>query len=108
MRILLDLDDTVIINNKLHSRFFDFQKWVKDNNHEVIIWSSRDDGSVLAALMGFSGFISKDSGERPTADYLIDDEAEHFCKYCNVPYYSKSISNFMIKLLKLKGCERDG
>lgn len=94
MVILLDLDGTVIVNYKLHPMFFEFQKWAKDNNHKVILWTSHDDGNVFAELMGFE-FISKHSDVIPKGDYLIDDEFQHFCEYCNASYYVKSIDRFL-------------
>jgi len=97
MVILLDLDGTVIVNGKLHPRFFEFQEWVKDNKHKVILWTSHDEGNVFAELMGFE-FVSKNSGVIPKGYYLIDDEAPHFYKYCDVRYYSKSIDNFLNNL----------
>lgn len=94
MEILLDLDDTVIINGQLHPRFFDFQSFVEKNNHYVRVWSSHEDGEAVAQLMGFD-YISKDDEQKPEADVLIDDSCDQFESLCFVDILCNSLEGFL-------------
>lgn len=102
MKILLDLDDTVILNGKLHPRFNDFIEWLEDRkqegllpNHEVVVWSSHEDGEAIAELMGFS-YLSKDSKEKPDADVLIDDSCDQFVDLCSVDVKFSTFASFLV------------
>ncbi len=94
MVILLDLDDTVFINGKIHPRFDDFLDWVTYGGHEVIVWSSHDDGSAIASLMKF-GFLNKDDKKKPSADILIDDSCQQFEKLCSVDISCSTLDSFL-------------
>jgi hypothetical protein len=93
-RILLDLDDTVLLNGGLHPRFPEFRAWVERGGHAVTVWSSRDDGGAIASLMGF-GHLHKDAPGRPEADILIDDCGEQFSALCSVAEVYDSLGGFL-------------
>lgn len=102
MKILLDLDDTVIISGRLHPRFCDFMRWIEDRKqqgllppHEVVVWSSHEDGEAIAELMGFS-YLSKDSEEKPDADVLIDDSCDQFIDLCSVDIRCSTFASFLV------------
>jgi len=98
MRILLDLDDTVIIRGNLHPQFARFQDWAKKGGHHVIVWSCHDDGQVIAQLMGFD-YRDKESHVKPIADVLIDDHCQEFEKLCTVNSTCSTLDGFL-KLVK--------
>jgi len=101
MRILLDLDGTVLTGGQLHPRFYEFQALVRRNGHAVIVWSSHCDGRAIASLMGFN-YLHKDSSNHPIADVLIDDSCVVFSKLCVV----KVAYNFLDDFLKEEGKEK--
>lgn len=94
MIVLLDLDDTVLLNGKLHPRFDDFRNWVMDGDHEVVVWSSHDDGEAIAELMSFS-YLSKNDKIMPNADVLIDDSCHEFEKLCSVDISCSTLDSFL-------------
>lgn len=94
MVILLDLDDTVFIHGKIHPRFGDFLAWVGEGDHEVIVWSSHEDGSAIASLMKF-GYLSKEHRTKPEADVLIDDCCQEFSRLCSANVLCSTLDNFM-------------
>lgn len=94
MKILLDLDQTIIMRGAPHTMLGNFLKFVKDNNHEVVIWSSSEDIRFIAYVMGFD-WISKGDDIIPQADVLIDDYANAFCILCSVDKSFTSLQAFM-------------
>ena len=96
MKVLLDIDDTIFINGKIHPRFDDFLDWVMDDEHEVTIWSSHDDGSAIASILKF-GYLSKDDKKKPEADILIDDSCREFEKLCSVDISCSNLDGFFPK-----------
>ena len=94
MHILLDLDDTVLIDGQLHPRFREFQAWVERGNHAVTVWSSHDDGEAIAQLMAFD-YLHKDTPGRPDADILVDDCSAQFSTLCSVSEVYDSLDDFL-------------
>jgi len=94
MRILLDLDDTVLINGQLHERFIEFKEWVRRGAHNVTVWSSHEDGAAIASLMGFY-YLHKDASKIPEADVLIDDRGRQFDALCVVVRIYDSLDSFL-------------
>jgi len=91
MKILLDIDDT-LINHKdeLHPRY----KEVIENN-EVILYSSSGDIKMWAKKLNLKYHHKDDKQEPPEADVLIDDCAA-FKEVVKVQYYFSSIDSFLI------------
>ena len=96
MKILLDLDGTVIIDHSLHPSFHEFKQFIESDNHQVLIWSSNDDGQVIAQLLGYP-FLSKNSDIHPSGDILIDDFCDSFTSMCKVKQVFRSIDDFLEK-----------
>jgi len=94
MRILLDLDDTVLISGQLHPRFAEFKSWVERGRHAVTVWSSHDDGNAIATLMGFD-YLHKDTPGKPEADVLVDDCGVQFSTLCLVSEVYDSLDAFL-------------
>lgn len=90
MKILLDIDDT-LINQKdeLHPRY----KEVIDN-HEVILYSASGDIKMWAKKLNLDYHSKNDKQDPPEADVLIDDCAA-FQRTCKVHYYFPSIDKFL-------------
>jgi len=99
VKILLDIDDTVFVRGVrglvgLHPRFFAFQKWARETNTKVTVWSSHEDGCAISELMGFD-FVSKDDLSIPEADVLIDDQSSVFLRFCDVDKKYDSLDEFI-------------
>ena len=89
MRVLLDIDDTLIDNkDNLHPRY----KEVLDN-HDVTLFSASGDIKMWAKKLNLD-YISKNDKEVPEADVLIDDTYA-FMKIVKVKHYFPSIDSFL-------------
>ena len=90
MKILLDIDDT-LINHKdeLQSRY----KEVIDN-HEVILYSASGDIKMWAKKLNVDYHSKNDKQDPPEADVLIDD-CPSFRRAVKVQYYFSSIDKFL-------------
>lgn len=89
MKILLDIDDTLIDSKeKVHSRAH-----LLFRNHNVVLYSASEDIEFWAKKFKVN-YISKHSTERPAADILIDDD-KYFEKMVDVKKYYSSIDNFL-------------
>lgn len=89
MKILLDIDDTLINHRDvLHPRY----REVLDN-HDVILYSQSKDIKRWAKKLNLP-YIHKDDEGVPEADVLIDDIGA-FKKCVKVKYYFSSIDSFL-------------
>ena len=89
MKILLDIDDTLIDHKEnLHPRY----REVLDN-HDVTLYSQSRDIEKWAKKLNLD-YIEKDSIETPDADVLIDDDYR-YKRICNVKFHFPSIDSFL-------------
>lgn len=89
MKLLLDIDDTLIDSNeKLHPRAF-----YLFNHFDVTLYSASQDIEKWANKFNVA-FISKHDQVRPKADVLIDDDP-YFQKMVDVKLYCSSIDEFL-------------
>lgn len=89
MKLLLDIDDTLIDSNeKLHPRAFYLFK-----NFDVTLYSASEDIEKWAKKFNVN-FISKHDQLKPKADVLIDDDS-YFKKMVDVDFYFESIDKFL-------------
>lgn len=89
MKILLDIDDTLIDSKDMvHPRAFYLFK-----NYDVTLYSASDEISKWAKKFNIE-FISKHDTIRPKADVLIDDDP-YFKKMVDVDFYFESIDKFL-------------
>ena len=94
MKILLDLDDTVIIHDHICHDYWAFKDMVVERGYDVTLWTLSHDGQAFADLMGFR-YLSKDYTHEPEADVLIDDSHELYKGMCHVKKSYQSIHEFL-------------
>ena len=89
MKILLDIDDTLINSeDKVHPRaHLLFEKY------KVVLFSASEDIKKWADIFNVE-YISKHDEIIPEADVLIDDDS-YFIKMVKVNKYFKSIDDFL-------------
>lgn len=95
MKILLDIDDTALIYNKSQKEYLEHPRLdeLLDNN-EVILYSGNSDIAEYYKKWRVKGFIAKSSDSTPTADILIDNDAELWIDLVSVKKFYKSIDEF--------------
>jgi len=89
MKILLDIDDTLIDHKEnLHPRY----REVLDN-HDVTLYSQSKDIKKWAKKLNVD-YIEKDAPGTPEADILIDDDYR-YKRICIVKHHFSSIDSFL-------------
>jgi len=89
MKILCDIDDTILINDSIHPRTLELI-----SKHDVILYSSSPAIKYWGIYFNIP-VISKESVGIPKADVLIDDQSAFNNKnLVDVQYYFNSINDF--------------
>ncbi len=102
IKILLDIDDTLIIQK--YEKFALHPKYKMLLLYDVTLFSSSPYIQVLADLLKIPYIVKDDDNEKPKADILIDDTD---CRsICNVFYHFHTIDDFFydIKIINNLKC----
>lgn len=93
IKILLDIDDTLILQN--YENFVIHRRYKEILKYNVVLFSSSPYIRVFSELLEIP-YISKESSTKPTADILIDDIDCR--KLCNVYLHFYSIDDFLYNI----------
>ena len=94
MKILIDLDDTIIIHDHICHDYWTFKAQSIARNYDVTLWTLSHYGQPFAELMNFK-YLSKDYATEPEADVLVDDSHEMYRGMCHVKKSYASIKDFL-------------
>lgn len=96
MKILLDIDDTALLTKDRGKTWFEHPRLAElINSHRVVLYSGNPDIEEYYKKWKTAGYIPKYSAGIPTADVLIDNNADMHIADVKVKKSYKSIDAFL-------------